>query len=525
MRRAYSLKRFQWYLSVALALALWCVLTQAQSVVNHQRSKPTQAAPANAERRTARSFESIRKSPPLQYAFLQRMPKGGDLHNHLSGSIYAETYIQWAAESGLCVSNQTMALSLPPCSPAQTAASTALTNSLLYRQMIDAWSMRNWQLSGQSGHDHFFDTFGKFSAATNNQTGRMIADAASRAAHGRVSYLELMITLDGSVAMQVGLKAGWDGNPESSLQKLRDNGIANAVAASIKNLNDAEKEKDKLLKCGTDQADAGCSVTIRYIYQALRAIPLGPAFAQYVTGFELANDPNSKVVALNLVQPEDSLLSMQNFSAEMQMLKFLRPLYPRAHLTLHAGELGPGMVPPAGLTFHVRDSVMIAGAERIGHGTDITLETEPIELLKEMARRHVMVEICLSSSEVILGISGAQHPLSIYLKYGVPLALATDDEGVSRSEMSREFFRAANDQGLSYPLLKTMARNSLQYAFVGGGSLWRDANRFTPVSQCVSDVALMKLSSTACRQYVGSSEKAKLQWKLEQDFKAFESQF
>jgi adenosine deaminase len=520
----HSMKTIGWYTLAMFFLS--CVLTtQAQNVVNHRSRVSTQTATATAEKRTARHFESLRKSPSEQLAFLMALPKGGDLHNHLSGSIYAESYIQWAAENGLCVSNQTMVLSLPPCSPAQTPVSTALTNGLLYRQMIDAWSMRNWQVSGQSGHDHFFDTFGKFSAATYNQTGRMIADAASRAAHGHVSYLELMITLDGSAAMQVGQKSGWDGDPVSSLQKLRDNGIANAVAAGIKNLNDAEKEKDKLLKCGTDQADAGCSVTIRYIYQALRAIPLASAFAQYVTGFELANDPNSKVVALNLVQPEDSLLSMQNFSPEMQMLKFLRPLYPRAHLTLHAGELAPGLVTPEGLRFHVRDSVMTAHAERIGHGVDVMQENEPIELLKEMARRNVLVEICLTSNDVILGISGAQHPLSVYLKYGVPVALATDDEGVSRSEMSREFFRAANDQGLSYPQLKMLARNSLQYAFIHGSSLWQDASRFLPVSQCVSDVATTKLNSAACREYVASSEKAKLQGQLELDFKAFESRF
>src|SRR3712207_7789796 len=47
---------------------------------------------------------------------------------------------------------------------------------------------------------------------------------------------------------------------------------------------------------------------------------------------------DSKVVALNLVQPEDWLNSMQNFAVQMEMLSFLRPLYPKAHVTLHAGD-------------------------------------------------------------------------------------------------------------------------------------------------------------------------------------------
>src|ERR1044072_7018958 len=66
-----------------------------------------------AEQKTAGYFESIRKSPPKQLAFLLKMPKGGDVHNHLSGSIYAERYIEWAAEKGLCINTSTMFLAVP----------------------------------------------------------------------------------------------------------------------------------------------------------------------------------------------------------------------------------------------------------------------------------------------------------------------------------------------------------------------------------------------------------------------------
>jgi hypothetical protein len=44
---------------------------------------------------------------------------------------------------------------------------------------------------------------------------------------------------------------GW--NPASTLSKLKANGIDAAVPLAIKNLNDAEAEKDSLLKCGTAQ--------------------------------------------------------------------------------------------------------------------------------------------------------------------------------------------------------------------------------------------------------------------------------
>src|SRR6185369_17780821 len=106
-------------------------------------------------------------------------------------------------------------------------------------------------------------------------------------------------------------KVGWDGNFESTLSKLKANGIDTAAATGIKNLQDMEAQKNQLLKCATPQADAGCSVTIRYVAQVSRNSSLGQVYAQMVTGLALANDPYSKVVATNLVQGEEGLNSMQ----------------------------------------------------------------------------------------------------------------------------------------------------------------------------------------------------------------------
>ena len=534
MRKTSSLRVIPRKFAFTLIALLTCAVTLSAQTGPSTQSRQT-ARGGSSEQRTARYFETIRKSPPQQLAFLLKMPKGGDLHNHLSGSIYAERYIEWAATNGLCIDTITMTLSVPPagsnCDPesGQPPVNAALSNPVLYRQLVDAWSMRNWQLSGQSGHDHFFDAFGKFGPATYNQNGAMLAELVKSAARGHVLYMEVMLTPDGTptgvMSSQIGSKVGWDGNSRNTLTKLKNNGIDDAATTGIKNLRDMEADKDELLKCGTSEAHPGCSVTVRYIAQVARNGASGPVFAQMVTGFALANDPNSRVVALNLVQAEDGLNSMQNFSLHMQMLNFLRSVYPQARVTLHAGELAPGVVPPEGLTSHIRESVMTARAERIGHGVDIMHEDEPYDLLKEMARRNVMVEICLSSNDLILGVSGSRHPLLTYMKYGVPVALATDDEGVARSEISLEFLKAVEDQRLGYIQLKTMARNSLQHAFISGTSFWSDGRKFAPVAQCARDFAAKKLSSSACRQYIDSNEKAKLQWRLEEEFSAFERQW
>jgi adenosine deaminase len=124
------------------------------------------------------------------------------------------------------------------------------------------------------------------------------------------------------------------------------------------------------------------------------------------------------------------------------------------------------MVTPDGVRFHIREAVEEADAERIGHGVDVMYEDHPYELLKEMAAKHVMVEINLTSNDVILNIKGADHPLPLYRLYHVPVALSTDDEGVSRINLTHEYVRAATTYPLTYGDLKQMVRTGIEHAFL-----------------------------------------------------------
>jgi adenosine deaminase len=507
--------------------------------------------PANSEEaQTERYFESIRKDPNLLVAFLLEMPKGGDLHVHLSGAIYAETLIQWAKDDHACLDPKTFSLitSLtdssgkqvcpPPLILAEAAQAEDSLAPVLYRNMVDAYSMRNWQLSGQSGHDHFFDAFGKFGAVTGvPSTGKMLADTAKRAASQNEIYQELMFTPTGKLFNKMteakavqDFELRDDATPqqlEALRQLLIANGFSDALKEAIGNVNDADKERNTELNCDlAAESNRPCPVNQKYLFQVARGRPRKTVFAQILLGFELAKaDP--RFVGLNLVMPEDYYIPLHDFPLHMQMLKYLRaqyPLtqYPNAHITLHAGELAEELVPPEDLRFHVRDSVEIAGAERIGHGADALNETNPLELLDEMARKNVMVEICLSSNATILGVSGKDHPLHDYMRAGVPVALATDDEGVARSDMTHEYLRGVQEQNLTYIDLKRMARTSLEHAFVSESSLWSDGKTFVPAKECAA-VMSGASPSAACQKLLDSSEKARLQIKLEQQFREFES--
>jgi adenosine deaminase len=208
------------------------------------------------------------------------------------------------------------------------------------------------------------------------------------------------------------------------------------------------------------------------------------------------------------------------------MVGFLHTLYPKVHITMHAGEIAPGLVTYEGLCCHVRLAVEEAHAERIGHGVDVMYENRPYELLKEMAAKHVMVEINLTSNDVILGVSGKNHPFPIYRKFGVPVALSTDDEGVSRIDLTHEYVRAAETYALSYTDLKQMARTSLEHSFLPGPSLWNARDVFTKsVSVCAQEKLGNQSPSAACATFLKLSEKAQQQWELERRFGAFESGF
>jgi hypothetical protein len=522
-------------------ISIWFLAVSACAAAQDNQTAP--------EQRAARYFESLKAHPLELYAFLRKMPKGGDLHMHLTGSIYAESYIEWAAKvkPDLCVNQTTFALMLCDGS-ANPPASRALTDGVLYRRMVDAWSMRNSEYAGQSGHDQFFDAFGKFGPAAFDRYGDMVAEVASRAAREGVSYLELMLTPDNGKSRAAAGNLDWPADDQilamsegdrrdffaKKRQELLDKGVlraitegSNSAVQESKNLLDQiEKKKRDLLSCDDpNRAKPGCRVTIRYIFQVGRAAPQREAFAQIIAAMEVAK-ADARLVGLNLVQPEDARSAMNNFNLQMLMLDYVRGVkegdrgYERANITLHAGELAPGLVPPDGLRFHIRDSVKKAHARRIGHGVDVMYEDDPYALLRDMADGNVLVEICLSSNDKILGVRGKQHPLAIYLKYNVPVALATDDLGVSRSEMTREYVRAAEDQGLGYVQLKNMARASLEHAFVAGKSLWANAKRHVRVSGCGASHG--SRPSPECQKFLDGNEKARLQWELEKAFALFE---
>jgi adenosine deaminase len=516
------------------ARSLACIVLALTAVLHAQA--PAVRAP-QPETRARRAYEAAVKAGPLAlHAFLAEFPKGADLHVHLAGAVYAESFIRAAGEDGLCVDPTALSFAKPPCVGQLLPAAQVPANQELYARLIDAFSMRSFvPTSGFSGHDHFFATFGRFEGLGKRHTGEWVDEIASLAAAQNQQYLELMQTPPFTHAAQIAREVGWDPEFDEFRKLLLDHGLRDEVATDRDEVRSAEAERRRIEHCGTPQAAPACRVEIRYIYQILREFPPEQVFAQTLLGFETIQQSldaeesgghEGGFVGINFVQPEDGFISMRDYNLQMKMLDYLHSVYPQVYISLHAGELAPGLVPPEGLRFHIRQAVELGHAERIGHGVDVMYEDDAPALLKELAQKHVMIEVNLSSNDSILGIVGAGHPFANYRAAHVPVALSTDDEGVSRIDLTHEYVRAALDYHLSYLDLKQMARTGMEHNFLPGKSLWAEEDDFAiPAPTCRGQLPGQEKPTSACQNFLDSSEKASAQWELERRFRAFEARF
>ncbi len=503
------------------------------------------------EVRAERVLESAKKAGnPELYALLRSMPKGADLHMHLSGAVYAESFIDEGARDGLCAAPVNRGTPPVPtgqdalhfvapqdskpdkCDRGEVPVSDAFKNQALYDDLIDSFSMRAFVASeGINGHDQFFATFARF-GGLKDHSGEWLDEVAARAAAQNEQYLEVMQTPTFNHARAIANSIGWPEGAENSItsaqlaavrDKLFAAGLRDEVPVDRAEFARALETRNRIEHCELpNNASPACHVEIHFLYQVLRGFPPQQVFAQTLLGFEVASaDPD--VVGINFVMPEDGYISMRDYHLQMQMLDYMHSIYPKVHITLHAGELAPGMVPPAGLTFHIREAVKLGHAERIGHGVDVLYEDNPLRLLHEMAAKHIMVEVNLTSNDVILDIAGADHPLHAYLASHVPFALSTDDEGVSRIDLTHEYVKAADEQDLTYAELKQSARASLEHSFLHGESLYAAPDDFGHrKSACAAAIAGSSTPSRACQAFLDANEKAAQQWELERRFAVYE---
>lgn len=469
-------------------------------------------------------LDKIKHNDQQLTQFLYAMPKGGDLHVHASGATYAENMLKYAAKSNLCLDQTFTIYTTKKCS-SKKKLQYIVNKGSLREALVKAWSMKDFNFKNTLGHDHFFAAFSKFYPITSRYKHKIYSEIVQRAGEQNELYLELMVTPEKDLATDLGAKVGWNPNFDILRQALLHAGMKSILKKVSMSLDNDEAYRYKTLACGTEVPKAGCQVMVNYLYTVNREQSPAKVFAQMLLGFELAEN-DSRLVGINIAAAEDGKLASRDYSLHMQMLHYLHSIYSHVHISLHAGELTPKIASRQDLRFHIRQAVELGAAERIGHGVDIPYEQGTEQLLQRLAQQKVLIEINLSSNANILGIKGSNHPLHLYMAHKVPVALATDDEGINRSNLTLEFKRAIQEHHLNYSMLKQMVRNSLQYSFLSGRPIWENDNYVNFIKPCREEkkIEMPKSAGRACQRFLDLNQKAAMQWQLEKKFAQFERQ-
>ena len=306
---------------------------------------------------------------------------------------------------------------LPACEQSEFTALSALTDV-----QRDAWLDGIRLNAPHEGRNEFFEAhWSRIGALATNP--HIVAEIIARnmitfGAEGLV-YLEAQVPVFGFEDAEGGPMA-----PDDALAIYRERIAEDDVAAS--------------------------GVTLRMQISLLRFLPN----AEHVLGILwriAARHPD--VVAINMVGREDN---DKGYPLRfLDTVRALRREFSGVRLSIHAGEVDEP-------NDHIRDTLLL-GAERIGHG--VNLITQP-EMMLYLRDRH-LVEINLISNLLLEYVDEyADHPFPEYLRFGIPVALSTDDRGMWDSTITDEFFVAVKEFDLSWQELVALSRNSIAYSFL-----------------------------------------------------------
>ena len=425
-------------------------------------------------------FELAKRTEPELITFLRRMPKGADLHNHVSGAAYAEYNLESATKKKMHYNLRTNKFTHEALRVNEIITIEELISDYNHlSQYLDTVSMRGWYPNADNGHDHFFQTFGHFGDERSRDD--MLVEIIRRNHYQQVQYLELMArtapkTINKRLAAAL---TDFDiDDLETAYAHLAPLANAPETIAAIKSFLDdrehyvhAQLESSASIRITGDDPD----ISVRYISPFKRHASLPVFFVDALMAIT-AIQHDERVVALNIVAAEDHPRALQNFNAQMKILDFLWQKMGQPNFTLHAGELVLRESPVEPMWDRISQSIEKGRASRIGHGIAIAWEDNVVALLDHMRDNHILVEICLSSNEGILGVTGKAHPFMLYRRAGVPVAISTDDEGISRSNLTMEYVKAIQRYDLDYEAVVELTRNSIEYSFLPGDSLFVDHN-------------------------------------------------
>jgi adenosine deaminase len=420
-------------------------------------------------------FEKMNRERAFLYSFFNMMPKGGDLHHHFEGSIYAETYADYAVDNDFYYNLDSFSVR-GDISRVRDASKWRKVSShpdvlALKQEFIRKWSVKDFvhEKGGDSSADHFFATFPRFSIASQENLERGLQELKDRAIHQKVYYLETIFSLietqeiaaddDHYDEVFLQVQANQDvGNLRKHLDQLHGE-----IVRDIKGI--ARRHNDCLDQLHQRAVPDSAELIVRYQNFAIRFRTPTRFFVELLASFESAST-SDLVVGVNIVFPEQWEISLRDYWLHMQFYRYLEDKYPGVQYALHAGELTSGIVRPEQLGRHIKMALDIANPKRIGHAVDIVYDNDFFNTINKLKQRDVAIEINLTSNEFILGVSHDLHPVNLYRRLGVPMVICTDDEGVLRSGITEQYVLLVHRYAFSYAYVKSLVYNSVHYSSI-----------------------------------------------------------
>jgi adenosine deaminase CECR1 len=392
-------------------------------------------------------FEEIKSTatPDELYGFLYALPKGGDLHNHLTGSGLGETWFQLATDKSLnggrefytrvkinncseqCETpllyyrtiRETSWKALPSCCQIEYKPMSQLTPS-----EKGAWLSSVKLDKATEGRDEFFEKtwsrLGHLSRDANLIAELMVENMKLFGAEG-VRYIE------------------WQHGPF---------GRTDPTGAELD-----PHELSALYQERLSRPDARATgVTVRFLAGVLRFRP--QAEEMVAKNYAFLDQHRELWVGINLVGREDN---DKGYPLRfLDVFREMRRKYSGIGISIHAGEVDePNQ--------HVRDTLLL-GATRIGHGVNLITDPDALLLIRN---GNYLIENSLVSNHLLAYTPDLkQHPFAEYLRIGIPVCLNTDDRGMWDSNMTDEYYAAVTHFNLSWAEIVQIGRHSLEHAFL-----------------------------------------------------------
>ncbi|KAF0709983.1 Adenine deaminase [Aphis craccivora] len=376
--------------------------------------------------------------------FMNLIPKGGDLHNHLSGALFFEDYVNIFNKLNYCIDNRTFQVSKNYSNNCKSFKELDINT---YNEMRKRWSILDYKYN-YGNLEKFFDIFNYLRLPLDCVKEALLI-VKSRAINENIQYIEFMLGMRSIINVDDSKNITFDFNNINILMKMFDNDSVKQsnIYQAIKIINNFNISDNNF--------------TVKYLISLSRTLNPYLFFEQIYYASKIYNK-TEEVVGVNVSDREDNKYSFIYYDIQIEIIKYFKDLF-NLKVSLHSGELTRKITKPENLN-HIHSSINVA--HRIGHGVDIMFEPDPINIMKTMRDKKIAVEINLSSNEFLLGIKPIDNPITLYMKNGVPVVLSSDDPGIFMTTLSEQYYLLMKNFNLTFSELKDVIYNGIHYSFL-----------------------------------------------------------